>query len=179
MVDEEKLLRRLKKRQRGSLEQAIEIYTPYLSVVLFNMTATKLPREDIEEIISDVFVSLWRNADRIDLSRGTIRSYISMAARNAALKRLQKQREYIRLDDLAELSDDNPQPGDDLGERLWAAVMELGEPDSEIFVRYYKYDEKLRDISAVMNINLSTVKTKLSRGKRKLKKIISDTEGLL
>lgn len=54
--------------------------------------------------------------------------------------------------------------------------MSLGEPDNEIFVRYYKFGEKLNDIAAATGVNLSTVKTKLSRGKTKLKKILSNAE---
>lgn len=57
-------------------------------------------------------------------------------------------------------------------------IMKLGEPDSEIFFRYYYYNEKIRDIASVTGIPISTVKTKLSRGKNKLKQIISSKEGL-
>ena len=53
---------------------------------------------------------------------------------------------------------------------------ELGEPDSEIFVRCYKFDEKIKDISKAMGLNISTVKTRLSRGKRKLRKMLSNAE---
>ena len=35
--------------------------------------------------------------------------------------------------------------------------MSLGEPDSEIFVRRYKFDEKIKDISKAMGLNISTV----------------------
>ena len=42
MVDESKLLRQLKQKQGKSINQAIEIYTPYLSTVLFNMVGNGL-----------------------------------------------------------------------------------------------------------------------------------------
>lgn len=61
MVDESKLLMQLRKKQKNSINQAIEIYTPYLSTVLYNMVGNGLPKEDIEEIVSDVFVMLWKN----------------------------------------------------------------------------------------------------------------------
>ena len=61
-----------------------------------------------------------------------------------------------------------------LNDFVWQAVAQLGDPDNEIFVRYYKYGQKLREISKITNVNLSTVKTKLLRGKQKLKKILSD-----
>ena len=73
MTDETKLLARLKNRKRNSMEEAIETYTPYLSTVLYNMVGNRLPKEDIEEIVSDVFVMLWKNAEYIDPEKGTVR----------------------------------------------------------------------------------------------------------
>ena len=179
MADEAKLLMRLKKKKRNSIDEAIEVYTPYLSTVLYNIAGNSLPKEDIEEIVSDVFVMLWKNAEYIDLSKGTIKSYIAAAARNFALKRLSKKTDCTCLDDI-EIPDETPTSEQNLtSSAVWDAVMSLGEPDNEIFVRYYKYGEILKDISKMTGINISTVKTKLSRGKRKLKKILSDAEEML
>ena len=61
---------------------------------------------------------------------------------------------------------------------LWDAVAELGEEDLELFVRYYRYGESLREISHAMKLNLSTVKTRLSRGKKKLKQILNAEESI-
>ncbi len=177
MADEAKLLLRLKNRERNSIDEAIEVYTPYLSTVLYNTAGNRLSREDIEEIVSDVFVMLWKNAEYIDLEKGTIRSYIAAAARNFALKRLNKKKNCICLDDIE--IPDTASAERSLADAVWDAVMSLGEPDNEIFVRYYKFDEKLRDISKATGINISTIKTKLSRGKRKLKRILSDAEEML
>lgn len=179
MADEARLLKRLKSKKRNSIDEAVEVYTPYLSVVLYNMVGNRLPKEDIEEIISDVFVALWKNAESIDSEKGTVRSYIAAAARNFALKRLSKKTDCISLDDI-EISDKTQAFEEDLANgAVWDAVMSLGEPDNEIFVRYYKFDEKLKDISKATGLNISTVKTKLSRGKKKLKKILSDAEEML
>ena len=91
MTDEAKLLMRLKNKERNSIAESIKVYTPYLSTVLYNMVGNRLPKEDIEEIVSDVFFTLWKNAEYIDLKKGTIRSYIAASARNFALKRLNKK----------------------------------------------------------------------------------------
>ena len=179
MVNEAKLLRRLQKEAKNSIDEAIEIYTPYVSTVLYNMAGNALPKEDIEEIVSDVFVSLWRNAKNIDLNKGTIRSYLAASARNFALKRLNKRKEYTPIDDI-ELPDESDFANSSAeSDYLWKAVMQLGEPDNEIFVRFYKYDERLIDISKTTGLKLSTVKTKISRGKQKLRKILSEAEDLL
>lgn len=176
MIDELKLLRQLKQKKQNSINQAIEIYTPYLSTVLYNMVGNGLPKEDIEEIISDVFVMLWKNAEYIDLKKGTIRSYISTSARNFALKRLNKKTGYTSIDEVDVPDEINFAEKYSESEQLWKYVMELGEPDNEIFVRFYKFDEKIKDISKTTGLNVSTIKSKLSRGKRKLKRILLNAE---
>ena len=179
MADETRLLAQLKSKKRNSIDEAIEVYTPYLSTVLYNMTGNRLPREDIEEIVSDVFVMLWKNAEYIDLEKGTVKSYIAAAARNFALKRLSKNKGHTNLDDLEIPGSETTPEENYANSAVWDAVMSLGEPDNEIFVRYYKYGEKLKNISKATGINISTIKTKLSRGKRKLKKILSNAEEML
>lgn len=176
MVDEAKLLMHLKSRRRNSINRAIEVYTPYLSTVLYNLVGNGLPKEDIEEIVSDVFIMLWKNAEYIDLTKGTLRSYIAATARNFAFKRLKKNIQYTSLDEI-ELPDERnfAQECTD-SDALWDAVILLGEPDNEIFVRYYKFNEKLKDISRATGLNISTVKSKLSRGKRKLKRFLLNAE---
>ena len=51
-------------------------------------------------------------------------------------------------------------------------VLTLPHPDREIFLRHYYYCQPLTIISQEMNINISTIKTKLHRGRKKLKEII-------
>ena len=176
MEDDSKLLFRLKKGDKNSINDVIEIYTPYLSTVIYNMVGSGLPKEDVEEIVSDVFVVLWKNAGYIDLSKGNLRSYMAATARNFALKRLNKKKDYTTLDDVELPVEDEDKENRDL---IWDAVMSLGEPDNEIFVRFYKFNEKIKDISKVTGLNISTIKSKLSRGKRKLKRILSNAEASL
>lgn len=108
-----------------------------------------------------------------------LRAYLAAVARNFALKKLNKQRDYTSLDEI-ELPDEAAVLEENTADSVvWDAVMSLGEPDNEIFVRYYKFGEKIREIAKATGVNPSTVKTKLSRGKRKLKEILLHAEGLL
>ena len=57
------------------------------------------------------------------------------------------------------------------------AVLRMHHPEREIFLRHYFYCQKIEIISEEMNIPLSTVKTKLRRGRarlgRELEKILT------
>lgn len=174
MVDERKLLEELKKKDVRALEKAIKTYTPYLSTVLYNMAGSRLSKEDGEEIIADVFIMLWKNADYINLEKGSVRSYIAAVARNLALRRINKECLCVSLEDVNASQKSDEAEDRILSSTLWDAVMSLGDPDCEIFVRRYKYDEKVKTIAKVMGMNMSTVKTRLMRGKKKLKELLKE-----
>ena len=178
MQDEKALLHRLQIHDETALRKAIDLYTPYLNTVIYRAAGATISREDMEEIVADVFVSLWRNSERIDLQKGTLRSYIAAAARKLTYKRLNSLSTTIPLEELNP-AEEPPAPGGQPEEQfLWDCVKELGEQDFELFVRYYKYGETLKQISSATGLKLSTVKTRLSRGKQKLKQILEHAEGL-
>lgn len=126
----------------------------------------------MEEVISDVFLNLWRNMENINCEKGGIRSYLGAVARNTAKNKLRSVHINDELNENLVEDTDNPEETlmkKESNRRLMNLITALDEPDSEIFLRYYYYNEKIRTISEIMNINISTVKTKLCRGKEKLK----------
>ena len=58
------------------------------------------------------------------------------------------------------------------------AVEGLGEPDREIFLRHYYYAQTVTEIGQSMDLNVSTVKTKLRRGRQRLKEMLTRWECL-
>ncbi len=104
-----------------------------------------------------------------------MRSYLATIARNTSKNKLRKYHSNEVLNEQIISSDLTPQDNIIKAENsqfLTELIISLGEPDSEIFFRYYYYNEKIKTISKAMNISLSTVKTKLYRGKQKLKNTI-------
>ena len=49
----------------------------------------------------------------------------------------------------------------------------LPDPDREVFLRHYYYAQTVQEIAHCMDLNLSTVKTKLRRGRTRLKEILT------
>lgn len=54
------------------------------------------------------------------------------------------------------------------------AVDSLGQPDSEIFMRRYFLYQKTGDIAQALGLNTNTVRSKLSRGREKLKEHLEE-----
>ena len=174
------LLEKLKKRSRSSLEAAIRRYSSYVSTVIYNTAGSSLSKEDIEEVAQDVFLALWNNAENI---RGeSITAYIGRTAHNMALNKLRTLRPALPISDTLPSEDGNPEAELEVKEfsrLLYEEIVGLGPPDSEIFIRYYYNNEKIREISADMEMNASTIKSRLRRGKERLKQILSGKGGLI
>lgn len=182
-MNETELLTDLKLKKIHALEKIIAVYTPYLNTVLFNMAGSALSKEDAEEIISETFAVLWNQAEMIDSKKGGIKSYIAgTAKKQAAMKLRKKTFSYVPIED-TELPYEDTALEDCINQdqafNLWKAVAELGEPDNEIFLRYYKYDQKIREIAKNMCMKEATVKIKLFRGKKKLKERLTERKDLL
>ena len=52
------------------------------------------------------------------------------------------------------------------------SIDQLGEPEREIFLRHYYYYQTVSEISQEMRLNESTIKTKLRRGRNRLRTIL-------
>ncbi len=175
MTEDEKLIYNIQRKRRGALEKVIDLYTPYVGTVIYNVIGSAMQKEDMEEIISDTFITLWRSADKFDSQRGCLRTYIGTIARNLAKNKLSAQKINSELNENIISTHSEPHAKIEQEEERAAmiqAINELGEPESEIFMRYYYYDEKISYISKIMSLPVNTVKTKLARGRRKLKGIL-------
>ncbi|MCR5576167.1 MAG: sigma-70 family RNA polymerase sigma factor [Oscillospiraceae bacterium] len=171
-MNERTLLRLIKDGDTGALSEIIGIYTPYLFAIASNIMAPALSQEDIEEAVSDSFVALWQNAR--DVAPDKLKPWLAAVCRN-------KARDALRSRKLAEPLDDDllevAAPGDmeesvlrtELSTLAREAVETLGEPDGEIFRRHYFLYQKTGEIAEELGMNAATVRTKLRRGRERLR----------
>ena len=132
-----------------------------------------MPEADIEEVVSDVFVALWRSADTVRSPKG----FLSTTARNLAKNKARSYNLTLPLDDqilqIEGLTMEDLWERRELSDAVKQAVLQMGQPDRDIFLRFYYYYQSLEEISAQMAIPLSTVKSRLRRGRSKLEKALS------
>ena len=96
-MDERKIIARLKKGDSMALALLIEKYTPYLHAIVSNIMGGLVPEEDREEIISESFISLWYNRDKVQ--PGKLKAYLAAIARSKAISRLRVLKIYEPLED--------------------------------------------------------------------------------
>lgn len=170
-LTEEQALRQMKQGSQDALAWFIQRYGAYVSTIIHNIIGQRMSNADVEEVASDVFLALWNNAGKI--LPNAARSWLATVARNTARSRLRRASDTLPLDEEAVIVDDRtPEATLERREqavRVRMALLSLNPVDREVFLRFYYYYQKTADIAADMVLNESTVRTKLNRGRAKLR----------
>ena len=170
------LLGAVRRGSENALKQLIDKYAAYVCVIIRNVAGERMTREDIEEIASDVFFSLWENADRVEKLKG----WLGATARNKAKNKLRGTRDEIPLEDDL-ISDGSFAPEDILisdyeKNAMKSAVLLLESPDREIFTQHYYESRTVAAIAKETGMTESAIKQRLVRGREKLKMYLFSQE---
>ena len=130
--------------------------------------------EDMEECVADAFIQLWRNRETIIESRGGIKSWLCTVVKCKAIdcyrKTVQKSEISIAEQLFVFRAGLVDQTLDAVLQReLLAAVNALGEPNHEILLRRYYYQQKPKDIALALDLTVKQVENRLFRAKQLLR----------
>lgn len=177
-MNDRELFEGIKQRNISCFEQIMNRYTSYIAKIVTLIGNNNLSKEDIEEITADVFISIWKNADRIDIIGDSMKSYLAAIARNKA-KTVLTSRKIDILPLYEDILSTESLVYDDITQKetstlLINIVREMGDPDREIFIRRYFFFEKVKEIAEHLSMNQKTVETRLIRGREKLRSILAE-----
>ena len=168
----DRLVQKLKEHDEKALSQIIEQYSRFVASVVYNTAKASLSKEDVEEVTADVFVTLWNNANKVQ--EGKLKGYICSVTKTRALNKIKRCRnkavlnidDYDPEDDFS-IADETEKK--DIHRELREVITEIPQPDREILIRYYYYNQTVSLIAEKMKINFETVKSKLRRTREKIK----------
>lgn len=141
------------------------------------------PEDDIEECVSDVFLYLYRNRDRLDLDDDAMKSYL---VKTAVHRATDHQRKVARIPTPAEDAVWNANAAQ-IGaeeqallhierEELIDAVLSLGDPDATILIAKYFIGMKGTEIAAMLHMKENTVVSRAARALRRLRIMLKGAE---
>ena len=170
-------IEKYKNNQKLDLEKVIDEYSGYVYSIIKNMANEYLSKEDIEEIVSDTFFILWKNADKLDDER-ILSSYIAGITKNLVKEKSRVIKINFDISDYENIIQDNVKVDMICEQRekvnvLEKTIKQLKEDDTLIFNLYYYSSMKISEISNVLNISDFNVKMRLHRIRKKIKKEFS------
>ena len=133
-----------------------------------------------EEVAHDCFLSLVRRPDAFDPSRASLRTYLYAAARNLSAKHLRRHGGESPVDEL----EDEPAVAEhegplrrlldaELSEEVRKAVAALPPLQREVVVLVEYEELSLAEAASVVGADLGTVKSRLHRARRRLRRTLS------
>jgi RNA polymerase sigma-70 factor (ECF subfamily) len=126
-----------------------------------------------EDLISEVFLDVWRQADRFE-ARSTVSTWLLAIARFKALSALRrKPDEELDEESTAAIEDDADDPEMALAKKDRSAVirkclMGLSAEHREIIDLVYYHDKSVEEVAEIVGIPENTVKTRMFYARKKL-----------
>ena len=162
------------KNNELDLKIIIDEFNRYVRTIIENMPTQLLSKEDIEEIISDTFVVLWKNREKLDITKD-LSPYIAGITKNLVREKSRVIKINSNIDDYENIIHDFFKIDMFCEQREKIAIIDkalknMKKIDIEIFELYYYSSMKYNEISGVLNVSEFTIKSKLFRIRKKIKK---------
>jgi RNA polymerase sigma factor (sigma-70 family) len=166
-----RLIARVRAGDMKAFEQLYRAYHPRLT--RFLLTIVRRP-QIVEEVLSDTMLVVWERAAAFQ-GASKLSTWIFAIAYRKAMKAMRRQDEPQASPDLGDLISDDLGPEEETRQhqaalRLAEAMEELSPEHRTVLTLTYYRELGYRDIAAVMNCPIDTVKTRMFHARRHLKR---------
>jgi RNA polymerase sigma-70 factor, ECF subfamily len=172
------LIRGILNREETALSSFYDRYRMVIFGLLFRILNN---RTEAEDILQEVFVQVWQQAERFDEERGKAFTWLVTIARRRAIDRLRSLKSRLQTIEKANLSD--PFGTDSAIEQnlflrarqksVRTALNQLPETQHSLLLMAYFEGCSQQEIATRTQIPLGTVKTRMRAGMIKLREILN------
>lgn len=166
-TDEIELLKRLSKDEKKAFQIIYERYWQRLYQLCFYYTAQ---REEAEDLVMNVFMSLWNNRSKIQIDN--LEHYLVKAAKNQSLKFILKQQKKGKQTDelkegsMLQVTLNSPEQlleAKDLSQRINDNLKKLSPKTQQIFLLNREKGFTYEQIAGSLGISVKTVEYHISK----------------
>jgi RNA polymerase sigma-70 factor, ECF subfamily len=159
-------------------DHLLELYALHAETAKALASRLLYDRTEAEDVVQDVFLTLWRKPDCFDPDRGTSRAWLLTVVRNRSLDHL-RRRAVFRREDVSDFADRLPdlQTPDVLdqvddaarNDLLWRIVDTLPPCQADLIRRAFVSGQTHQQIADETGLPLGTVKSRIRLGLDKLR----------
>jgi RNA polymerase sigma-70 factor, ECF subfamily len=142
------------------------------------------------DVVQDIFVALIEDKLAFDPARGALSGFLFGVARNFILKREAAARRFLPIQYINDENEDeieidfvdiNPLPlekilADDRAEAVRRALVKISPHYRDVLILYEMQDLSYVEIAHICNIDIGTVRSRLSRARAKLLLLLNSSE---
>ena len=130
-----------------------------------------------EDIVSEVFLDVWRQAGRFE-GRSTVSTWLLSVARFKAISAMRRRQDAVLDDDtIAGIADPADDPEISLAQKhdailLRKGLAQLSPAHAEVLDLVYYHGKSIAEVAAILSIPEATVKTRMFYARKKLAEIM-------
>ncbi len=135
-----------------------------------------------EDLLSEVFLDVWRQAGRFQC-RSSVSTWLMSIARHKALSARRRRTEGAELDEKIEATIADPANDPevalqekDRGELVRRALMRLSTEHREVIDLVYYHEKSVDEVAHILDVPPGTVKTRMFYARKKLGELINGAE---
>lgn len=178
---ETRLAKLARNGDRGAFETLVDLYQDKMYYLAFRMLGNT---QEAEDVAQETFLRVYSNLDRYDESH-KFSTWIYRIANNLCIDRLRKRKPIYSLDadtsdgegmdGYASLQSADQLPEDQLvlsetQETVREAIDKLPDKYKSVVILRYLHDLSLQEIGEILDMPVTTVKTRVHRGREALRK---------
>jgi RNA polymerase sigma factor (sigma-70 family) len=163
---------------------ALEVLYERYGKVAYSLARRILTDEVLaQDVVQEVFLSLWRDAQRFDAGRGTLATYLLSMTHHRAVDVVRREENLRRRRTSDEVLEFRPDPNSgveaeaEAAERrseVRAALAQLPPAQREALALAYFGGYTQREVATLVGVPLGTVKTRMAAGMRKLQQALRE-----
>ena len=173
-ASEESALQRVARGEADAVDELLARYRP----LVWSIVRNRVPTDIAEDIVQEVFINLWKSAERFNPDVGTEATFVGMIARRRLVDR--QRRESARITPEA-LPEELPSEAADLehidirDEAKWAsqALADI-RPEEQQVLRMSLSGLSHSEIARQTRTPLGTVKSHARRGLERVRKLLAE-----
>lgn len=174
---DEEIYSLIKSKNDKGMELLINEYAPLIKAIV-RKHLYNLPQYH-EECVNDVYLGIWNNIVSFNKEKNILKNWIAAISKYKAIdykRKYLKTLEYIDISEI-EVESDFTIEKEALKNELdceWEELLKnLNILDRQIFIKLFVKEESIKRVSEEFNIKPSVIYNRISRGKNKLRSLLS------
>lgn len=167
MIDDDKLVTRIAKKDPEAFQMARDRYQPYMRMQAFHMLKCE---QEAQDVVQECFITIWEKPRQIE----NLEAYLMTATRNKCKRILEnRQREKRLLSNYGSTIDHSyltdPAAQGELGRELNQAVLSLPPQQYKVFLAHHIEGKRYKDICEDHGMTEHAVRNYLNIALKKLR----------
>lgn len=182
-INDDNFIMKLKMKNPRALEYTVNKYSALVNGVVRSVIGVFQREEEIEECIADIFIGIWENSEKFKGDKNNFKSWVAGISKFKAIDYYRKIKKSTTYDEATgEEVDKSINIEEEVilsmsSKESLSIINSLKEPDRSIFIMKFIYGYNSKKISSILGLTVSSIDTKVSRARVKIKREYYEIKG--